>query len=62
MAKPPATPPASDIDGVDEDELRNTDAAIEAGQDAGDLARAREQSAGRPDYSKDEDNPEDRSS
>ena len=61
MAKPPKSPPASDIEGVDQDEVRNVDAAIEADQDAGDLERARKQAAGRPDYSGDEGNPDDRS-
>ena len=50
MPKPPPTPPSSDIDGVDEDARRNTDAAIAAGQDTKDLARAREEAAGRPDF------------
>jgi hypothetical protein len=61
MAKPPATPPHSDIDGVDEDEVRNVDAAVEADQNAGDLERARRDAAGRPDYEEDEDNADDRS-
>ena len=61
MPRPPATPPHSDIDGIDEDEVRNTDAAVEAGQDAGDLARARDEAAGRPDYSEEAGNRDDRS-
>lgn len=48
MAKPPNTPPNSDIDGVDEDERRNVDAAIEAGQGTDDLARAKREAKGRP--------------
>ena len=52
MAKPPKTPPSSDLDGVHEDERRNTDAAIAAGQDGKDLARARDEAAGKPDFSK----------
>ena len=48
MARPPSTPPSSDINGVDEDAARNTDAAIESGQDSGDLARARDRSRGKP--------------
>lgn len=61
MAKPPESPPSSDIDGVDEDEVRNTDAALAAGQDMKDLARARNEAAGRPDYSDDRGNRDDRS-
>lgn len=61
MPRPPATPPHSDIDGIDEDEVRNTDAAIAAGQDADDLARARDKSAGRPDFTPDAGNRDDRS-
>jgi hypothetical protein len=53
MAKPPKSPPNSDLDGVDEDQMRNIDAAIASGQDTKDLARAREQAAGKPDYSDD---------
>jgi hypothetical protein len=52
VAKPPKTPPSSDLDGVHEDELRNTDAAIAAGQDGKDLARARDEAAGKPDFSR----------
>ena len=60
MAKPPNTPPSSDIDGIDEDEVRNTDAAVEADQDTADLARAQEESIGRPEHS-DERSGDDRS-
>ena len=51
MPKPPNTPPSSDIDGVDQDARRNTDAANESGQDASDMALAREEAAGKPDFS-----------
>ena len=61
MAKPPKSPPSSDIDGVDEDALRNTDAAIASGQSAKDLGRARDEAAGKPDYSDDRGNRDDRS-
>jgi hypothetical protein len=54
VTKVPKSTPHSDLDGVHEDERRNTDSARDSGQDAGDLARAKEQSAGRPPYS-DED-------
>jgi hypothetical protein len=61
MAKPPKAPPASDIEGAKQDEVRNVDAAIAAGQDAGDLERARKESVGRPEQDRDERNPDDRS-
>jgi hypothetical protein len=51
MPKPPDTPPNSDLDGVNEDEKRNTDASAEAGQDTRDLALAREEAAGKPEFS-----------
>ncbi|MGZ8998864.1 MAG: hypothetical protein ACXW2T_08420 [Allosphingosinicella sp.] len=53
MPKPPATPPSSDIDGVDEDFVRNKDAALKAGQDSGDLERARIEAVARPKGSSD---------
>jgi hypothetical protein len=52
VPKPPKSPPSSDLDGVDEDALPNTDAAIAAGQDGKDLARARDQAAAKPDFSR----------
>ena len=60
MSKPPKSTPHSDIDGIHEDETRNIDSANRAGQDSGDLARAREQSKGRPPHSDDERDREDR--
>jgi hypothetical protein len=48
MTKPPGAPHHSDIDGVAEDERRNTDAAIESGQDAANLELARREAVGRP--------------
>ncbi len=51
MTKPPKTPPNSDIDGVHEDEARNTDVAAAIGQDGADLERARKENVGRPPYS-----------
>ena len=61
MAKPPQTPPASDLEGVDRDKVPNTDTALASGQDAKDLARARKEAAGKPDYRDDEKNRDDRS-
>lgn len=60
MSKPPPTTPHSDLDGVHRDEKPNVESADEAGQDAGDLARARNESA-RPPYSEDKPNRDDRS-
>ncbi|MDQ4087415.1 MAG: hypothetical protein M3177_05335 [Pseudomonadota bacterium] len=51
MPKPPATPPSSDIDGVHQDEALNKDSALQSGQDSGDLERARDEAAGKPDFS-----------
>ena len=61
MTKPPKSPPSSDIDGVDQDAVRNTDAAVSSGQTTKDLARARNEAAGRPDYSSDLEGRDDRS-
>ncbi len=60
MAKPPETPPNSDIDGVDEDGRRNLDAAEDGGEATENLARARRQSKGRPPYSNDLSDKDDR--
>ena len=60
MSKPPKTPPHSDLDGVDEDERRNIDAAIESGQHSGDLAEAKDKSVGRPPYSDEKKGRDDR--
>ncbi|HET9428145.1 MAG TPA: hypothetical protein VFO69_07285 [Allosphingosinicella sp.] len=51
MPKPLPTPPSSDIDGVEQDSTRNTDAALESGQDSGNLELARKEAAGRPAHS-----------
>ena len=48
MSKPPKTPPNSDIDGVREDQHDIIDSANRAGQDAGDLDKAKRKSIGRP--------------
>ncbi|HEX2762384.1 MAG TPA: hypothetical protein VHM92_00875 [Allosphingosinicella sp.] len=60
MSKPPPSTPHSDLDGVHRDEKPNVESAEEAGQNAGDLARAREEGA-RPPYSHDVGNRDDRS-
>jgi hypothetical protein len=61
LAKPPEASPHSDISGVHRDEKRRPDNAVEAGQDTGDLATARENSTGRPPSTDDQPTPEDRS-
>jgi len=48
MAKPPPSTPHSDIDGVHQDEKRNTDVAHGLGQHAGTVAAAKKRNAGRP--------------
>lgn len=50
MAKPPETPPASDIDGVSQDGTGPSRRMPDEGQDSGDLEDARKQSKARPDY------------
>ena len=60
MAKPPKTTPHSDIDGVHQDERLNVETANELGQDASDLARAKEQSTARPEYTDDKKSRDDR--
>jgi len=48
MAKPPKATAHSDIDGVHQDEKRNTDVAGDLGQSAGSLSGAKKQSVARP--------------
>ena len=60
MANPPKSTPHSDLDGVHRDERPNVETATEAGEDAGDLATARDQSKGKPRYSDDKPGGEDR--
>jgi hypothetical protein len=52
MPRPPRTPPSSDLDGVDEDAARNTDAALATDQDPANLELARKQAKARPDQSR----------
>jgi hypothetical protein len=53
MSKVPKSTPHSDLDGVHQDERPNIETAVKTGGDAGDLDRARKNSAGRPPYSGD---------
>ena len=48
MTKPPPSTPHSDLEGVHQDERRNTDVAAELGQSAEDVEHARKQSRARP--------------
>ncbi len=48
VTKPPPSTPHSDLDGVHQDERRNTDVAAELGQSAEDVEQARKQSRARP--------------
>lgn len=61
MAKPPKSPPHSDIDGVHEDGTRPSKPLPPHGDDGEDLADAARLDAGRPDYS-DERSTDDRTS
>jgi hypothetical protein len=61
MAKPPKSTPHSDLAGVHRDERPNIDTANEAGQDASDLAEAREESRARPPLSDEPESRDDRS-
>lgn len=56
MPKPPKSTPHSDLDGIHQDERPNVETAREAGQDSGDLERARKESKGRPPHSNDKGN------
>jgi hypothetical protein len=61
MPKPPRSSPHSDLDGVHRDRRPVPESANDAGENNGDLEQARRESAGRPPYSDDEDNTDDRS-
>ena len=56
MAKPPPSTPHSDIDGVHEDERRNTDVASERGESAEELDRANRHNVARPEHRDDKKN------
>jgi hypothetical protein len=60
MAKPPKATPNSDIDGVHQDEARNTDVAAGLGEGAGTLAHAKDEAVARPEYTDDRKNSDDR--
>ena len=60
MPKPPQSTPHSDIDGINQDEVRNTEAAARAGEGAEDLEEAAREDVARPPHSDDIDNRDDR--
>jgi hypothetical protein len=61
VSKPPESTPHSDIDGVHRDEKPNVETAREAREGAENLELARDQSVGKPGYSTDGANRDDRS-
>ena len=61
MSKPPPSTPHSDLDGVHRDEKPNVESAVQAGEGTDDLALAKAQSKGKPRYSDDRPNRDDRS-
>ena len=50
MAKPPESTPHSDLDGVHQDEARNTKVAADRGESGEELKRAHDENQGRPPY------------
>lgn len=48
MAQPPKATPNSDIDGIHQDEVRNTDIAADRGESAGTVAAAKDKTVARP--------------
>ena len=60
MAKPPSSPPHSDLDGVHEDEKPNVEAARQAGETTANMKLARDEAKGRPPHA-DEEGRDDRS-
>lgn len=60
MPKPPKATPHSDIDGIHQDEARNTDVAAGRGESADTLNDAKDEAVARPDYVDDRENRDDR--
>ena len=54
MPHPRKATPHSDLDGVHQDERRNTDVAAERGESAEELEKARDGNAARPPYAEEE--------
>jgi hypothetical protein len=62
MAQPPKATPHSDIDGVHQDEVRNTDVAASLGESAGTVDAAKQGAIARPVPQEDQKNRDDRTS
>ena len=62
MAKPPKSTPHSDIDGIHQDEERNTDTATKIGQSGASLAHAKKEARARPPHLDDVAGNDDRTS
>ena len=60
MSKPPPSTPHSDIEGVHQDERKNTDVASERGESGKALREAREGNVARPEYHDKKENKDDR--
>jgi hypothetical protein len=60
MSEPPKATPHSDIDGVHQEEERNTKVASDLGQSGGALEQAKDEGVARPKYSDDAPNRDDR--
>jgi hypothetical protein len=61
VSQPPKSTPHSDLDGVHRDEKPNVESAVESRQGTDNLALARDEAAGKPDYAEDVKNRDDRS-
>lgn len=57
MPKPPEATPHSDLDGVHQDEERNSKVAGERGESGGALKRAHDESQARPPYADEGEGP-----
>ncbi len=62
MAKPPKSTPHSDIDGIHQDERRNTDVAAELGQSAQTLEDVGKERVAKPPIAEDAKHGDDRTS
>jgi hypothetical protein len=60
MPKPPKATPHSDIDGVHQEEERNTKVAADLGQSGAALERAKDEAVARPETKDDVPNRDDR--
>ena len=61
MSQPPKATPHSDIDGVHQEEERNTKVAADLGQSGGALEQAKDEAVARPEYSEERPGRDDRS-